>query len=112
MDDTVVVVYTHNTKQFNNSGFSANYLDLGGEDTANFTALANTSVRSYHKTCWAAAACSTCRSCAPSQAVWVARTHSPGQDVLPCHVLLAPSLTRSLVHSHKLTHCPNTLRST
>ena len=28
---------------FNNSGFSSNYLDLGGDETATFTSLANTS---------------------------------------------------------------------
>jgi hypothetical protein len=40
---TLAYVWIQIGGSFNNSGFSSNYLDLGGDETASFTALANTS---------------------------------------------------------------------
>ena len=40
---TLAYVWVQIGGSFNNSGFSSNYLDLGGDETASFTALANTS---------------------------------------------------------------------
>lgn len=40
---TLAYVWIQIGGSFNNSGFSSNYLDLGGDETATFTALANTS---------------------------------------------------------------------